>query len=155
MDNLNLALIGNGSFTALLDPKARIVWSCLPRPDGDPVFCSLLNGGAGDTQPGHRPESGFFEIELLNCAGSDQRYLPNSAIVETILHDGNGCAIEIIDFAPRHRHHGRSYRPTTIVRQVRNLRGTPRIVIRVRPRFDYGAVAPTITRGSNHIRYVS
>lgn len=77
------------------------------------------------------------------------------AVVETILHDGNGSAIEIIDFAPRHRHHGRSYRPTTIIRQIRNLRGTPRIVIRVRPSFAYGSVTPTLTRGSNHIRYVS
>ncbi|MGF7210681.1 GH15 family glucan-1,4-alpha-glucosidase [Skermanella aerolata] len=151
MSDLNLALIGNGSFTALLDQRARIVWSCLPRPDGDPVFCSLLNGGNGHAEP----ESGFYEIELLGCAGADQRYLPNSAVVETILHDGNGSAIEITDFAPRHRHHGRSYRPTTIIRQIRNLRGTPRIVIRVRPSFAYGSVTPTLTRGSNHIRYVS
>ena len=41
MADLNLALIGNGSLTALLDRHARIVWACLPRPDGDPVFCSL------------------------------------------------------------------------------------------------------------------
>lgn len=154
MEDLNLALIGNCSFTALLDTRARIVWSCLPRPDGDPVFCSLLNGAPGDDGQA-LPDWGFYEIELLGCAGSEQRYLPNTAVVETVLHDGNGSAIEITDFAPRHQHHGRSYRPATIVRLVRALRGTPRIMIRVRPRFDYGEVAPEITRGSNHIRYVS
>lgn len=156
MEDLNLALIGNCSFTALLDTRARIVWSCLPRPDGDPVFCSLLNGGPASSA-GERalPEWGFYEIELLGCAGSEQRYLPNTAVVETILHDGNGSAIEITDFAPRHQHHGRSYRPSTVVRLVRALRGTPRIAVRLRPRFDYGEVAPEITRGSNHVRYVS
>src|SRR5687768_7511663 len=110
MAGLDLALIGNGSFTALLDQRGRIVWSCLPRPDGDPVFCSLLDGGKEE------PDWGFYEIELLGCTGSEQHYMPNSAVVETILHDDNGGAIEIVDFAPRHRHHGRSYRPTTIIR---------------------------------------
>ncbi|EWY41014.1 glucoamylase [Skermanella stibiiresistens SB22] len=155
MGDLNLALIGNCSFTALLDTNARIVWSCLPRPDGDPVFCSLLNGAGGATGDGPPPDWGYYEIDLLGHAGSEQRYLPNTGIVETILHDGNGSAVEILDFAPRHQHHGRSYRPTTIIRLVRALRGNPRIVVRLRPRFDYGEVEPAITRGSNHIRYVS
>src|SRR3954466_15160106 len=104
MAGLDLALIGNGSFAALLDQRARIVWACLPRPDGDPVFCSLLNGEK-------EPEWGFYEIELLGCTRSEQHYQHNSAVVETILYDGNGCAVEITDFALRHWHHDRSYRP--------------------------------------------
>ena len=34
--NLDLGLIGNGSFGALLDARARVVWCCLPAFDGDP-----------------------------------------------------------------------------------------------------------------------
>lgn len=39
---LDLALIGNCQVGALIDPAAEIVWCCVPRFDGDPVFCSLL-----------------------------------------------------------------------------------------------------------------
>lgn len=41
---LDLAVIGNGRTAALLEPSSRIVWWCLPRYDGDPVFCRLLSG---------------------------------------------------------------------------------------------------------------
>jgi GH15 family glucan-1,4-alpha-glucosidase len=45
---LNLAVIGNCQISALIDTVGRIVWACLPRHDGDPVFCSLLGGDARD-----------------------------------------------------------------------------------------------------------
>ena len=41
-----------------------------------------------------------------------------------------------------------------IVRTIERLSGEPRIRIRLRPRFDYGARRPELTRGSNHVRYV-
>ena len=47
--SLDLAMIGNCSFAALVDKMARIVWCCLPRFDGDPVFHSLL-GTRGTAQ---------------------------------------------------------------------------------------------------------
>lgn len=41
-----------------------------------------------------------------------------------------------------------------LVRRVRPLQGTPRIRVQLKPRFDWGATEPTITSGSNHIRFV-
>jgi len=41
-NSLELGLIGNCRIGALIDERGEIVWSCLPRFDGDPVFCSLL-----------------------------------------------------------------------------------------------------------------
>ena len=41
--NLELGVIGNGSFGALVDARGRVVWSCLPAFDGDPAFCALLS----------------------------------------------------------------------------------------------------------------
>ena len=48
---LDLAVIGNGRTAALLEPSSRIVWWCLPRYDGDPVFCRLLAGGEERASP--------------------------------------------------------------------------------------------------------
>ena len=47
------------------------------------------------------------------------------------------------------------FRPQMLVRRVRSIAGTPRICMKLRPSFDYGALRPEITHGSNHIRYVS
>jgi hypothetical protein len=44
--NLALGVIGNCAFNALIDAARQIVWCCLPRPDGDPVFNALLAGQA-------------------------------------------------------------------------------------------------------------
>jgi GH15 family glucan-1,4-alpha-glucosidase len=41
-----------------------------------------------------------------------------------------------------------------IVRRIRPVSGRPRIRLRIRPMFNYGAEPPIVTRGSNHIRYV-
>ncbi|MCP5057746.1 MAG: glycoside hydrolase family 15 protein [bacterium] len=147
MAQLDLGILGNASFSALVDDKGRNVWCCLPRFDGDPVFSSLL-AGEGE------PESGFFDVLLENFRSSEQEYLRNTAILVTRLHDANGGEIEIIDFAPRYRERERMYRPIMLVRQIRRISGDPRIRIRLRPSTDYGARAPETTHGSNHIRYV-
>ena len=40
---LDLWPIGNCQVSALVDRAGRFVWGCLPRVDGDPAFCSLLD----------------------------------------------------------------------------------------------------------------
>ncbi len=40
--SLQLGLIGNCGFSGLVDKRGRIVWCCMPRFDGDPVFNALL-----------------------------------------------------------------------------------------------------------------
>jgi GH15 family glucan-1,4-alpha-glucosidase len=147
VSSLDLALIGNCSFGALLDARGRIVWSCLPGFDDDPVFCALL-------QNHDEPRSGFYDIELIGCARAEQSYRRNSAVLLTTLTAEDGSQIEITDFAPRFKQYDRTFRPTTLVRHVRPRAGNPRIRVRLRPVCDYGANEPETTRGSNHIRYV-
>jgi len=147
MSNLDLAVIGNCNVAALLDARARIVWGCFPRFDGDPAFCALLAGT-------DEPKAGFYEVELTDCRRAEQRYLPNTAIVETLLHDGNGGSVRILDFSPRLEQYGRAFRPMMLVRTITPLHGSPRVCIRLRPLGSYGSVEPTQTWGSNHIRYV-
>jgi len=147
LSSLNLGAIGNCSFGALINQDARIVWCCLPRFDGDPVFHSLLGG------PKDSPEGGMFDIELVDQRAWSQSYDENTAILRTRLESPAG-AIEIVDFAPRFETRGRIFRPNMLVRRVVPVSGSPRIRVCLRPRFSYGAVAPDITFGSNHIRYV-
>ena len=88
MSTLDLSIIGNGSYSALLDQRGKIVWSCLPRFDSDPRFCALLN----DRRDG---EKGFYEVELLDLVEAEQQYRHNSAVVETVLKDKHGGVIQI------------------------------------------------------------
>ncbi|MGD8976543.1 MAG: glycoside hydrolase family 15 protein [Gammaproteobacteria bacterium] len=147
MSDLDLAIIGNCQTAALVDRHGRIVWSCYPGFDGDPVFCDLL-GGNGERQ------NGFFDVLLDDLESTEQSYLTNTPILETVLRDRHGGAVKIVDFAPRFRQFDRQFRPTTIVRYVEPLEGNPRVTIRLRPASEYGAETPTVTFGSNHIRYV-
>lgn len=148
MSSLDLAIIGNCSVSALIDDRARIVWSCFPRFDGDPLFCALLNDHADG-------DKGFYEVELIGFDRAEQSYRRNSAIVTTILYDTAGGAVEVTDLAPRFKQFGRVFRPTMLLRQIRPIAGTPRVRIRLRPSFHYGAGRPDTTRGSNHIRFVT
>jgi len=146
MQDLDLALIGNCTVGALVDARARFVWACFPRFDGDPVFCSLLRDSV---------DYGFFAIELAECERHEQHYLENTAILVTRLYDSHGGEIEIVDFAPRFGQYGRLFRPMMLVRRVRRIAGSPRLTVRLRPACNDGAGRPTVTIGSNHIRYVS
>ena len=144
----NLALIGNGTIGALIDGVGRISWSCFPRFDGDPTFCSLLRSDrSGASDYGH------FTIDIENPGRVEQRYVRNTAVLCTRLHDENGGAVEITDFAPRYRQYGRVFAPMMIVRQILPVTGNPRIRIRLRPARGYGTEPMPLKRGSNHITY--
>src|SRR5216117_1061284 len=145
MASLDLALIGNGTIGAFVDPAAEITWTCFPRFDGDPMFCSLLKPG---------DDIGFFAIELLDRARVEQKYLHNTPVVVTRVTDSAGGAIEITDFAPRFNYRGRVFSPMMIVRRIQRLAGHPRIRVRLRPTQSYGQPLASTTSGSNHIRYV-
>ena len=146
---LDLALIGNCMISALVDPLARIVWCCMPRFDGDPVFHALLDSR------GELPRDGTFAVELEGCVRSEQHYVPNTAVLTTRLYDADGYGIEITDFAPRFYTRERFFRPIQLVRRVKPISGRPRIRLVVRPRADWGATKPTLVRASNNLRFIT
>lgn len=146
MSQFDLAPIGNCGVASLVDTKGRHVWFCFPRLDGDPVFNALVNGGD--------PERGFMDLAVEGLRSSRQRYIPNTAILETVLTTESGERLRVLDFAPRFRQFGRSFRPPMLVRRIEPVSGQPRITLRLRPTFDYGAALPEVSIGSNHLRYI-
>ncbi len=146
MSTLDLALVGNCTVGALIDAHGTINWACFPRFDADPVFCSLL-------QP--KGEYGFSAVEMADLARSEQNYLENTAILQTLLYDRHGGALEVTDFAPRFGQFGRTFRPAMLVRRIRRISGSPRLILRIRPACNDGAARPETTQGSNHIRFVT
>jgi GH15 family glucan-1,4-alpha-glucosidase len=146
LSGLDLAVIGNCAVASLIDREGRHVWHCLSRLDGDPVFNALLGGTD--------PQTGFMDIGVRDRGATRQRYLPNSAVLETVIEDGHGGSLRMFDFAPRFERFGRMFRPPMLVRRIEPMAGRPRITLRLRPDFDYGARRPQLTSGSNHVRYV-
>ena len=82
MPGLDFAVIGNCAVSSLVSTTGRHVWFCFPRLDAEPVFNALLGG--------MEPEHGFMDVQLRDQAGSRQRYLRNTAVLETILTDASG-----------------------------------------------------------------
>jgi GH15 family glucan-1,4-alpha-glucosidase len=146
--SLELALIGNGTVGALVDRSGSIVWCCMPRFDSPPVFDALLNSADG------LPLDGTMTVEIEGLARTEQAYDPATAIVRTRLWDERGQGVELVDFAPRFINRDRMFRPAQLVRRIRPLAGHPRVRVTVRPRGDWGATLPALTRGSHHLRYV-
>ncbi|MDP1751338.1 MAG: glycoside hydrolase family 15 protein, partial [Reyranella sp.] len=146
MSTLDLGVVGNCAIASLIDRNGRHVWHGLGRLDGDPVFNALLGG--------NDPQAGFMDVVVAGAKETRQRYLHNSAVLETTI-DGAGGAVRIIDFAPRFRRFGRMFRPPMLVRRLEPAAGRPRVAVRLRPTFDYGARRAMVTAGSNHVRYFS
>ena len=145
-DWMNTGVIGNGAFGAVVDRRARIVWCCLDGFGGDPVFNSLLNNDSD--------EGGFFDVSIENLAKSEQKYVPNSAVLVTTLVSTNGDVLQVKDFAPRfHQTPECIHAPFQLYRVVTRIRGDPIATIRVRPSFEYNSAEGYQTRGSHHIRY--
>ncbi len=144
--SLELWPIGNCQVSGLIDERAGLVWGCVPRVDGDPVFCALLNG--------ERADGGVWRFELEGQVSATQHYERNTPILVTRLEAEDGSAVEISDFSPRFERSGRMFRPVAFTRIVRPVAGTPRLRVTLRPMRGYGEHVAETTNGTNHIRYL-
>ena len=146
---MNYGVIGNCQVAALIDEQARMVWACLPRPDGDPVFSALLQKEGGQSR------TGVFAIDMIDLTRSEQSYMRNSAIIETRLYHAHGGVLRIVDFSPRFRSRGRVFRPMMFVRSVEPLAGRPTLRLRLRPTAGFGERTDPGITGSHHIRFAA
>ena len=145
---LDLWPIGNCQTSALIDREARMIWACLPRVDGDPIFSALLT----DKDYADPETRGFWSIDLEDAVSVTQAYIRNTPVLRTLKTDDQGGIVEILDFCPRFKQQGRIYRPVAFARIVRPLAGSPRIRVRLRPASAWDSLQPDLQFGSNHIR---
>lgn len=143
---LDLALIGNCAIGALVNKQAEVVWCCMPRFDGEPVFASLLQEATADRH-------GAYQIIVEDFSHSEQEYVKNTAIVVTRLYDRRGSGVAITDFVPRFNQFGRTHRPASIFRKLEPL-GCPRVTVKLRPAEDDCDTPLRRVQGSNHVDYI-
>ncbi len=123
-------LIGDGRTAALVGRNGSIDWLCWPRFDSASCFAALLGDG----------RHGFWAIAPQEGARQSRRgYRGDTMVLETVFETEEG-EFAVIDFMAA-RQPGSS-----VVRIVEGRRGTSRVQMRLRLRFDYGASAPWVTR---------
>ena len=143
MHKYDYGIIGNCSYLALIDSQANVGWLCWPRFDSSFVFGTLLDDEKG----------GSFSVQPeWDTYTSNQQYLPNTNILQTIFDCEDG-RYQVIDFAPRFVQYERFYKPLMLVRKIVPLEGRPRIRVRCKPVGKYGERQPRKVFGSNHVRY--
>ncbi len=137
-----MGVVGNCQFSALIDRGGNVAWCCLPRFDSEPIFARLLDS----------ERAGEFSIRPADGRPGEQRYWPNTNVLETRFHSTDG-RFRIVDFAPRFSQYDRHFRPTQLFRRVEPLEGTPRVTVTCEPRLGFSLAEPERLLGSNHVQF--
>lgn len=135
-------LIGNCQTSALISESGSIDWLCMPRPDSPPVFGRLLDS-----------DGGHFSIDGVGNYSSQQKYLPNTAVLVTMLTNQDGSVFKITDFCPRFPQHGRMYRPIALFRIVEPVSGSPIIKVSCNPVNGWKKEVVKPERGNSHLKF--
>ena len=130
-----LGMIGDGETAALVSRAGSIEWMCLPRFDS-PACCAAL---LGTEQHGYWSIAPRAPIER-----SEQRYQTDTMILETVMRCAEG-AIRVTDLMPIRSGH------PCVIRMVTGLAGSVTTRLNASFRFDYGKVAPWVTRSDDGI----
>jgi GH15 family glucan-1,4-alpha-glucosidase len=128
------ALIGDCRTGALVSRAGSIDWWCAPRFDSGSVFGRILDAERG----------GFCSLSPDDPTGPPEReYVGDTLVLATTFRAAGGEA-RLIDFLaiPPPDHGGPDHR--RLVRIVEGIRGCVTFQLELRPRFDYGALAPWI-----------
>jgi GH15 family glucan-1,4-alpha-glucosidase len=132
------AVIGNLRTMALVSKAGKIDFMCWPAFDSPSVFASLLDPDGGE----------FSVLPQIEDARIVQNYMPDSNVVVTRWL-GQKCSAEIYDAmtVDDSDDNDRGF----LLRKVHVTRGTVRVAVHCRPRFDYARVKTRLRRGKHEI----
>ncbi|MEQ9303424.1 MAG: DUF5911 domain-containing protein, partial [Marinoscillum sp.] len=140
----DFGVIGNCAFTAHINKDTNISWMCWPRFDSSFIFGRLLDEEKG----------GEFSVKPIEPSfETNQYYVENTNILCTEVVTETG-KYRVTDFAPRFYQTERYYRPLMLIRKIERVHGNPRIIVKCKPKGDYGNITPQSSMGSNHIRFL-
>jgi GH15 family glucan-1,4-alpha-glucosidase len=123
------ALIGDCETAALVSRDGSIDWLCWPSFSSPACFAALL--GTSD--------HGFWQIAPVGKVTKKRRqYREGTLIIETVFATATG-EVCVTDFMPPRGKHSQ------VVRLVRGGRGSVKMKMEVRLRFDYGRTIPWVT----------
>ncbi|ROR44736.1 glycoside hydrolase family 15 protein [Kitasatospora cineracea] len=140
---IDLAPVGNGRSTALVDRTGSIPWLCLPEPDSPSVFASLVGSrrhgswSLGPASPKPVP-------------ATRRAYRAGSLVLDQVWEMPDGSALQITDFMPATT----DDRPAQVIRTATCLRGQVTVSSRILIAPDYGRtvarLGATIGTGGVH-----
>lgn len=128
--------IGNLRTVALVGLDGSIDWCCLPELDRPSVFGAILDSKRG----------GHFRVAPVGQWRSQQRYLENTNVLETIFEAERG-RLSVTDFMPLYGSILGADDPHTapeIYRILRCEQGEVEVAVEWVPRFDYARATPRI-----------
>src|SRR4051794_24594548 len=124
------ALIGDCHTAALVARDGSIDWLCLPHFDSGACFAALLG----------TPENGRWQLAPAGeITRVHRRYRPDTLILETTFETPTG-SVTLVDFMPPHRSESR------LVRMVTGRTGQVAMQMQLIVRFDYGSIAPWVSK---------
>ncbi len=133
------ALIGDCETAALVDRKGSIDWLCWPDFSSEACFAALLG----------TEENGYWKIAPEDGTCSATRYYrDHTLILETVFENADG-AVRLTDYMPIRDQH------SAIVRVVEGIRGSLKMRMDLRLRFDYGRTVPWVTHFDGGVRAVA
>jgi GH15 family glucan-1,4-alpha-glucosidase len=123
-----IAVTGDRRTAAMIAADGTVCWWCLPNYDGPPLFGCLLDTGKG----------GHWRLGPRGLNFGRQHYLGDSPVLVTRWQD-SGAVLELTDAMPwpdRSRPAGGEGR-RVLLRRLRCLGGTARVVMHLEPRLDF------------------
>lgn len=141
-ENYNYGIIGNCTSSALVSRECSIDWLCLPYFDSSSIFAKILDDKIG----------GHFKIVGENTTHTEQKYVPQTAIIKTIFYSPEGV-FEVNDYMPRYIANSEKYHcPSEIQRNIRVISGKPKIRIELNARPNYAASGARYSNNKTHIK---
>lgn len=122
------SMLSDQRTVAMVEPRGRVCWMCVPRIDSPAIFASLLGGD----------RAGYFEVlpEVPSEAAS-QAYVGDTFTLRT--HAGT---VEVTDYLDASG--GRSFQRAGRTDLMRVVSGSGRARVRFAPRLDFGRIATTL-----------
>ena len=126
------ALIGDCQSAALVSRDGSVDWCCFRRFDARPVFARQLDWEQG----------GHFRVAPIEPYTVTRAYRPSTNVLETRFETEHGSLV-LVDCLAMCEDHDERY-DAQLLRLMRCERGSIRIGVEFRPRFDYGLTIPRL-----------